>query len=79
MLAEGYLGEQMIKRRHNPAGVSLTLRAISGMGLGLTLGCVMGMLCLKRSGNNCRMASLIYFAMDWRTLPASTILVVHLL
>lgn len=42
LLAEGYLSKQMIKRGHSPASVSLTLRAISGMVMGLMMENIMG-------------------------------------
>ncbi len=41
-LAEGYLGKQMAKQGHNPLSVRLTLRAISGMVLGLMMEYIMG-------------------------------------
>lgn len=41
-LAEVYLGEQVKQRGLNPASVSLTVRAISGMVLGLMLEYIMG-------------------------------------
>lgn len=41
-LAEMYLGQQMIQRGLNPASVSLTIRAISGMLLGIMLEHIMG-------------------------------------
>ena len=41
-LAEGYLGNQMAKRGYNPLSVRLTLRAISGMVLGLMMEYILG-------------------------------------
>ena len=41
-LAEGYLGHQMAKRGYSPLSVRLTLRAISGMVLGLMMEYIMG-------------------------------------
>ena len=41
-LAETYLGNQMAKRGYNPLSVRLTLRAISGMVLGLMMEYIMG-------------------------------------
>ena len=41
-LAEDYLGSQMAKRGYNPLSVRLTLRAISGMVLGLMMEYIMG-------------------------------------
>jgi AcrR family transcriptional regulator len=42
MLAETYLGEQMLKRGYSPEGIRLTLRAISGMVMGVMMQYVMG-------------------------------------
>ncbi|MEO8394996.1 MAG: TetR/AcrR family transcriptional regulator [Chloroflexota bacterium] len=41
-LGEGYLGKQMAKRGHDPVSISLSLRAISGMVLGLMMEHILG-------------------------------------